>query len=78
MLLGPLTVNCHQPCFEFSATNLRGHDADAEREVHRFATVHDDPGRAGANQATEPALDILKLLLKPRGLSRHGLRSRAG
>ena len=48
MLLGPLTVNCHHPCFEFSATNLRGHDADAEREVHRFATVRDDPGWAGA------------------------------
>ena len=46
--LDPLSANCHQPCFQFSAIGLRGRHAGAEREVHRSATVRDDPGRTGA------------------------------
>ena len=48
MILGPLTANRHRCCFQLSAVSLRGRDAGAEKVVHRYATVRDDPGRAGA------------------------------
>ena len=44
MLLGPLTANRHRSCIQLSAIRPRGHDAGAERDIHRYATVRDDPG----------------------------------